>query len=410
MITGSRPGLQHALGGNTPPSVDNLAFVSLSFSSGARPAANGPSGFSWVDGGRDILLEDCVIDRYQVNISVQGFRGQVTNFVVRRCTVMNAYDSQSHAQGLYASKVDGLVIEECLFDHNGWLESVPGAEATIYNHNIYVQGDCGPATLRNNFVFRSSSHGAQLRSGGEAIGNVFVRNPLGLLMGGGDSPVPGGVTALVKGNVVQEGNDITPTRLRGYGIDLKNIRSGQVIGNTIANKLTTNNAFAIGSWVSGGPVALGVQNMTITENRIVNWRGGIQFIDPGTGVYSGVVVSKNSVLSDLAGDTAPLMFRRGPLSGVAYAGNRYGSTNPTRAFDLRGQQVAFSAWSSGVGESGAAMETSPQLAPIPTLASAMSQAARRTMTFEQAVAMLKSRVRKEWPSAYTPQRMATALK
>jgi hypothetical protein len=410
MVTGARPGLQHFLGGNTPTSVDNLAFVSLSFSAAGRPAANGPSGFSWLDGGRDILLEDCAFEGYQVNVSVQGFRGQVTNFAIRRSIVKNAYDTQAHAQGLFASKVDGLSIEECLFDHNGWMESVPGADATLYNHSIYVQVNCGPAVLKNNFIFRSSSHGAQLRSGGEAIGNIFVRNPLALLLGGGDSPVDAGVMAVAKGNVILEGSDISPTQRRGFGIDLKNIRGGEVSGNTIAGKLSENSAFAIGSWVSGGPVGLGVQNLTISQNRIVNWRGGIQFIDPGTGSYSGVVVSKNTISSTIPNDAATLMCRRGPLTGVTFVANQYGTLTPVRAFDLSGQRVAFSAWSVGVGESGAMINTSPQLAAMPTFASAMSQASRRTLTFEQAVSLLGSRVRKEWPSAVTPQRMAAALK
>jgi hypothetical protein len=104
------------------------------------------------------------------------------------------------------------------------------------------------------------------------------------------------------------------------------------------------------------------------------------------------------------------MCRRGPLTGVTFVANQYGTLTPVRAFDLSGQRVAFSAWSVGVGESGAMINTSPQLAAMPTFASAMSQASRRTLTFEQAVSLLGSRVRKEWPSAVTPQRMAAALK
>ena len=54
--------------------------------------------------------------------------------------------------GIYVDGVDGCRIEECLFDHNGWRPTVPGADATIYRHNIYIQGNNTDAMLRGNII------------------------------------------------------------------------------------------------------------------------------------------------------------------------------------------------------------------------------------------------------------------
>jgi hypothetical protein len=60
--------------------------------------------------------------------------------------------TEAHAQGIYVDGVDGLLIEQCLFDHNGWNPAVPGAVATIYRHNVYLQGNTSNMIVRGNII------------------------------------------------------------------------------------------------------------------------------------------------------------------------------------------------------------------------------------------------------------------
>src|SRR5690606_14606294 len=95
------------------------------------------------------------------------------------------YAGGSHAQGLYASDIDGLLIEENVFDHNGWKEGVAGAERTIYNHNLYIQSDNSPdVTVRGNIIANAAAHGAQLRPGGIMEDNLFIGNGTGAYIDG----------------------------------------------------------------------------------------------------------------------------------------------------------------------------------------------------------------------------------
>ena len=106
----------------------------------------------------------------------------------------------------------GLVLDGNLFDHNGWNAKIAGAEPTIFNHNVYIQTTNGPATLNDNILANASSHGAQVRDGGTVTDNLFVHDPIELLVGG-----TGG---LVSNNVFTEANDIDANNPRGFGLDV----------------------------------------------------------------------------------------------------------------------------------------------------------------------------------------------
>ncbi len=62
-----------------------------------------------------------------------------------------------------------------MFDHNGWKEGV--APATIYNHNLYITNGTTGISLIRNIISDASSHGIQLRSGGEIRENFCTRTP-----------------------------------------------------------------------------------------------------------------------------------------------------------------------------------------------------------------------------------------
>ena len=83
---------------------------------------------------------------------------------------------------------------------NGWREGLAGAEATVFNHNVYITSYCGPAVVRDNIFSRASATGVQARSGGTVENNLFARNPIAMTYGlvyGGSDPVHSGVTGRI---------------------------------------------------------------------------------------------------------------------------------------------------------------------------------------------------------------------
>src|SRR5262249_37123377 len=201
-----------------------LAIVGLEFYASTRDpnspdfveaaAASKQPGFFFLNPSSWILVEDCKVSFYNDNIVFQ--LGIAQSIALRRNVIADAYSPNSHAQGILTDNVINLLLEENVIDHNGWNDSA-GAPATIFNHNIYLQGAAyapksvsGPAVVKGNIIARASSHGLQLRTGGEVSSNLFIRNPISIIA------VP---PSKISENVFLAGNDINPTLPRGFGID-----------------------------------------------------------------------------------------------------------------------------------------------------------------------------------------------
>lgn len=176
-------------------SYSNIAVVGLHFqangNTGVMPTG-GLAGIRWDRPGSNLLIEDTVFERYGSNLIIQSVdpANPFTNLTVRRSQLLDAFANHgglpgaSHSQGLYTHNVKGALIEQNLFDHNGWNEDVVGAEPTIFNHNIYIQTTSADVVVRDNIITRGASHGLQLRPGGVAEGNLLVDNSLGFFLAG----------------------------------------------------------------------------------------------------------------------------------------------------------------------------------------------------------------------------------
>ncbi|MEM8757716.1 MAG: hypothetical protein AAGF47_08030, partial [Planctomycetota bacterium] len=133
---------------------EHLAFVGLHFE-GAQPGV----GNGFVATGRyvkDILIEDCYFGAFRVNISfdVAGPEGNSENIRIRRNVIVDA-QNDSHAQGIFADEVNGLLIEENIFDRNGWDHRIGRSDATIFAHNVYIQRSCNDVVFRGNISMRA---------------------------------------------------------------------------------------------------------------------------------------------------------------------------------------------------------------------------------------------------------------
>jgi hypothetical protein len=183
---------------------------------------------------------------YSTGVIFNSGSGNATSssVILYRNIVVDSWSATSHSQGLYVSGVGNLVIEQNLFDHNGWNESILGAEATIFNRNVYLQSNNGPVTFVDNISANSSSEGIQARSGGTISGNLFLANSAGIYIGENpgtsSAPISTLTSTVTSGNVILGSTSIRSSSgllPRSQGINIFNASGPgvQVTGNIIAN-------------------------------------------------------------------------------------------------------------------------------------------------------------------------------
>jgi hypothetical protein len=262
--TGTGEGLFTQGGGGSPASIDHLAVVGLHF------AGSGDNGLRFLVPGRDVLVEDCKVEGFRVNVLFQGFDGELRDYRLRRSVIVDSDGStKAHSQGMYAYDVHGLLIEQNVFDRNGH-------PADIFSHNIYLDNGNSGVILRGNIISRASSHGAQMRSGGVAWNNLFLRCPIALQIGGGNAPESGGVDFEARGNVVMDGANIDAENPRGWGVLFQNIREGHFVSNLIANSGQARQPAALILDGQSQYGVHGVHNISFERNVIHAWRGGVE--------------------------------------------------------------------------------------------------------------------------------------
>lgn len=265
--------------------LDNIIFSSLdiygehkdpdalAFQSGVQSKA----GIIWLGGlGTTNLLVEDVRLRY----CGSSFQSS-TNFCFRRNTFLRTYEKDSdHSSGMFIGFSSGIFIEDCTFHHNGWHESVSGAQQTAFNHNFYIATTSPDVTFKNNISTYASSHGLQARTGGVITNNLFIKNPIGILFGGGDNPVVGGVAGTIYKNIFWGGGDIG-TSARGTAIDLVNIRELLINQNIISRQTSTqlaNNFIIFMNGESDGSPnpTVGINNVDIRQNLFYDWQGPVR--------------------------------------------------------------------------------------------------------------------------------------
>lgn len=357
--------------------TSNLAIVGLHFRGPADSSASGIQLFVGRMPYANLLIEDCVVERFKDNLNIQGRMGGpnvIRGVAIRRSVIADAFPrGGAHSQGAFIDSVDGLLIEECLFDRNGWADRERG-DATIYNHNLYLGTRNAPgAVVRRCIIARASSHGIQMRAGGVIEDNLFLLNPIAAQLGGGD-PVPAthaaGVSGRVSGNVVLNGVDINGSLPRGMGILAFNIGAGgaTIENNVIAfNQSSDVNAVPIHLWADSYGAGVGVNNVRVVGNVVYDWRGPLVVAEPAEPRspspfcrVDGVVIESNDFQLPVANDTTSncvsIRFSSTPAQ-VRLAGNAYWSVRPPDEW-LRYDNAAMSLeqWAAVTGDVGSRAE------------------------------------------------------
>lgn len=323
VLTGTSDGINRSPTSTTPARIENIAIVGIHFSTSNRTPQAGGAGLSWVGGGGNLLIEDCMFEAYGFGISIDGYDSRVQNVKLKRTLVVDSYLTSFHSSGLYAQKIDGLTIEECVFDHNGWKEGV--APATIFNHNVYVDMQCTNLVMQGNIITDASSHGAQMRPGGVCNDNLFIRNPIALHMGfgglaaGADTDPDQPAVIDCRRNVFLEGRDIASDIPRGWGLVVQ-----WTTGGTVMDNIFSGNTGRYPCIIElDGSKGDGVFQVSIQNNIAYNWHGPMRF----TG--DRVKVDQNSVTGNHVQSPAftdDFVMEHNPITNLGQftmANNRY---------------------------------------------------------------------------------------
>ncbi len=309
---GNRPEIRnssgYAFGAGSPTArVHDVIVQSVRMYAAARDINSGVYNASVKSDGiylagniENLTFEDISVEYYNNNLVASTYYPHFKNLVIRRSNLSHAYsDWKSHSQGAYLEGIDGIVLEGNTFDHNGWSEQVSSGGATIFNHNVYVQGISKNLVARGNIFSNASSHGLQARPGGVIEDNLFLNNPIGLSFGlvNGSGPlVAGGVTGKISSNVFVGGRDING-QARGIGLEIANIRAG---GNVTVEKNIFTKSYQGGLFAAinlsvsnnqnNGELAAGINDLTLKDNIVYKWERGV-WVNPslnngGSGPYS----------------------------------------------------------------------------------------------------------------------------
>lgn len=290
VLTGVNGGITIAQKYSNP--VNHVAVIGLHFNANTYNGSNGTfktAGIRVMRKGSNILLEDNFIQGYKDNIVIDP-DGSLVGVKIRRNVIVDAFNAQKvgngHAQGVYGGpNADGTLIEENVFDHNGWKEGVAKAGPTMFNHSIYFNTGSSGLVVRNNIITRSSLRGVLSRGGAVVENNLFSRNPVAVQVGNGSSTV--------QNNVILEGNDLTGQQQLGKGVEAFSMSQLLVRNNVIAHEASAGTYNNIGVNVQSG-----VGGGQIKDNVIFKWNYGIKGAGGGFSITGNKITNSPTGFSD----------------------------------------------------------------------------------------------------------------
>lgn len=304
----------------------------------------------------NILIEGCAF-MYFANNTIQGVAGydRVKDIDIRRTLFLHSYNSVSHAQGLYGHLVDNVLIEECVFDHNGWLiQSYDGTEAdgqaVIFNHNTYF-------SAHENFIFRnnisarpSSIHNKHSGEYDDAVNsihdnNLYIDGEIGLDYAGNhaDEEIITADGLEYRNNVLYKiGLSNSTDRGISWGLSLTGIGN---TGGNVYNNIILNNGLPNGFYLLGFYLPFDSTDLNIYDNIIYgHTENGNLFTHYGA-VGDNVNIYNNYFRS-FAGASGNYVYTKVTgLTGYAFTNNTYYGESD---FNIDGSDYSESYWQTNI--------------------------------------------------------------
>ncbi|MBN1646655.1 MAG: hypothetical protein JW874_01360 [Spirochaetales bacterium] len=335
-------------------------------------SADRPSGFGLTGGGSDILIENCRFSFFRGGLVIQSYGdGLVSDIKVRRCVITDMYSTDSHSQGMYTYEINGLLVEECIFDHNGW--KIPGdggtqdgGMATMFNHNAYIN-ETNQIVIRGNLFLRGSSIGVKMCSEDpndsiQAVfdDNLFYDGEIGISIGGNGESEYRFVNADIVNNVflnIGVGNHTG--RSFSWGLDIKDNCNTLVAANCFLNQPWFGNSYAVNM--------SGISNAEIMVHGNLAYNiNNFAFIMEPTEDWDHISISGNII--DSAGNDFNCIYHNGNFRDFSYNANTYITPNET-PFRIAEEYTDLAGWELESGEDNVSYEGIPYADPGRTLES-----------------------------------------
>ena len=248
-------------------------------------------------GGRNLIIDDARLTDEQNALVIQNFN----KFTLNNTEISDTYfeehpDGAAYwtttdysAAGAYIAGTDGVLVQNSLFDHNGWapdyqydLSTDGGSAPIILSHNLYIQADNIDTTLRDNIILRGASFGAQVRNGGLIEDNVFIDNNVGLNFLGGDFYGAGqvGNFSLTTDNVVTSAGYKEINGFNGLingGIYRNTGNQSTLLDNIVAHLADPNNPDEQAAKPNGGQALESSSTPYYDDTIIHNWLGSVAY-------------------------------------------------------------------------------------------------------------------------------------
>ncbi len=323
-------------------------------SSSSYQGTTGASGFSILAAGtgdesgdiKRFLIEGCKFRFFDGNVIQIIGEGAISEIAIRRTIISDNYsEGGSHSQGLYTNGLGSILLEENIFDHNGWLNQAPTepGRATMFNHNTYFS-NCHKVKFSNNIFLRPSSmHNKFTANNGVAsstnialFNNIYVDGEIGIGLGGNEPGPSRFQNVAIKGNVLTEIGRSQPTnRGLGWYILINGWNNGIVQGNyTLFNSTNLTNTFSIGVGNDN------LRNVKITENVSYDILGYGFYVDGDYNLGENVEFTKNKIIEP---NSTRAIINADYLSGISISENIYFADNQ-ETFSLDNTSYDFADW------------------------------------------------------------------
>lgn len=235
--------------------------------------------------GSNILFENVSFEDDEVNM--QG----VSNVTIRHSEFTDITENAPHGggdtwedpwadriSGLYGTKLNGLLLEGNLWDHNAWEAGYDGAEGgqppSMLSHNIYLQPSAIDTTFTDNITMRAASFGAQFRGGVHADDNVFLDNNAALVFVGGNYKGAGyiGNYTYLSDSVVTSGAHKEADHIGAYTQGIKaDGHETTLLNNIVAHLADPNNEAEFNEKYWGNFGLKNYQDTAYDNTTIYNW-------------------------------------------------------------------------------------------------------------------------------------------
>jgi hypothetical protein len=327
------------------------------------------------------LIEDCWFDWFGGNVlqSPQTTAPALSDIIVRRNIFTNSYSHEGHSQGLYSDRAS-ILLEENIFDHNGWymkqlgqINAADNGMATMFNHNTYF-GATRNTIFRKNLFLRAASIGSKFTSNTpsginetktwnlQIDNNLYVEGEIGISLGGNDDQNngPRWRNIYVTNNVMMHIGRTQPTkRTLGWGLDVQDWRGGLVQGNIFTawgDGTVVNNTYALHSVGE----TTGVEYSNNIFYNLVGNNPMISFQNPG--IQSNIKFFNNEIQV-----SAPLMFNDLTEKGFFHDNYYWSTLDQSRWFSATNVRLSLADYRTRTGDTTSTASTRTYAFPDRTL-------------------------------------------